>query len=93
MGETRDFCVVVYELVQSLLHTFQKHDGKWGEIRSSADFEKFEKQVSELSIVQLYAGYDALLSFWINLYNLLVLHIHVTKSKSNNNKTSKKTQN
>jgi len=80
-GEARDFCVVVYELVQSLFHTFQKYDGKWGDIRSSSEFSKFEKEVCELSVVQLYAGYDALLAFWINLFNLLVLHIHVKKKK------------
>jgi hypothetical protein len=77
-GEARDFCVVVYELLQNLLNIFQRNEGKWGQIRSSSEFDQFEKSTSELSSVQLYSGYDPLLSFWINLFNLVVLHIHVS---------------
>lgn len=52
-------------------------DGKWNVIRNSPEYQQFCEATTELQKVDLYVCYPGLITFWINIFNCLVLHLHV----------------
>jgi len=65
------------QLLRHILQLYIEHHGKWADIRSSSQFARFQQDTAKLQFVNLYSNYPTLLAFWINVFNTMVLHLHV----------------
>ncbi len=76
-GQAGELYSVSLKLLKCLLDIYKIYKGQWGEIKTSKEFMEFQENSAELQNVNLYASESALQAFWINIFNLLSLHIHV----------------
>lgn len=75
----RDLCDIMSDLLREMLGIYVKHEGKWSAIRKSEDYAKIKLASSELRSITFdqESPFPSLLTFWINAYNCLMIHIHV----------------
>eukprot|EP01117_Protostelium_nocturnum_P008035 TRINITY_DN2860_c0_g1_i2.p1 TRINITY_DN2860_c0_g1~~TRINITY_DN2860_c0_g1_i2.p1 ORF type:complete len:869 (-),score=335.35 TRINITY_DN2860_c0_g1_i2:171-2777(-) len=75
----RDLCDIMSDILKEMLNIYVKYEGKWSAIRKSEDYAKVKLASSELRSISFdqECPYPSLLTFWINAYNCLMIHIHI----------------
>ena len=78
----RDPLLVVQELLYAMINLQVKFAGKTRELRDSDDFDKFTAAAAELQLVNINdLSRIQLLAFFLNCYNLMVLHAHTVRGQ------------
>ncbi len=77
-GSGLEYAAEIQELTRSVVSRFVSADGlavDYGKLEGSADLKSFEAKIQRLADLDpsLFEGRGQRLSFWINLYNLLVI--------------------
>jgi hypothetical protein len=69
-----DACAFVHSLLSELLQLYARNEGKWSTIRGLDEFKAFESRCSIMGSPEfsLYMNDVGLLTFWINVFNLMV---------------------
>ncbi len=71
-------CDVVEALLRNILDIYKKYEGKFVVMKRCKEFYEFTRnslQLGKISLLSLQP--PAKRSFWINLYNMFILHLHV----------------